>query len=237
MLDEEKNKLKFTAPQRRFESKAKKSAWILEEEKKINGIYKFESALSEKNGRTVDYEKFQKYLIAKSILNKKVGDFYKKDVWRNMKFRTYSYGKKSVDTFLNKIEKTFGKDPLIAYGNWSRSTQMKYFMPTMNKGLRKLIHKRYDTVTINEYRTSITCCECEGELKNYIKKNGSKVHRLLVCSNCVRHDVKQTVFRNRDTNAAMNIMKIMKSWGEEKKHPLCFQRSSDTSGEIRVTED
>ena len=122
-------------------------------------------------------------------------------------------------------------------GNWSRSTQMKYFMPTMNKGLRKLIHKRYDTVTINEYRTSITCCECEGELKNYIKKNGSKVHRLLVCSNCVRHDVKQTVFRNRDTNAAMNIMKIMKSWVEEKEHPLCFQRSSDTSGEIRVTED
>jgi len=39
-------------------------------------------------------------------------------------------------------------------GNWSRDTQMKFFMPTMNKGLRKLIHKRYDTITINECNTS-----------------------------------------------------------------------------------
>ena len=26
-------------------------------------------------------------------------------------------------------------------------------MPTMNKGLRKLIHKKYDTITINECNT------------------------------------------------------------------------------------
>ena len=52
-------------------------------------------------------------------------------------------------TFLNKIKETFGENILIGYGNWSRSSQMKHFMPTMNKGLRKLIHKKYDTITIN----------------------------------------------------------------------------------------
>ena len=79
-----------------------------------------------------------------------LADFYKRETWRKMKFRQYSYGKKSVDTFLNKIKETFGENILIGYGNWSRSTQMKHFMPTMNKGLRKLIHKKYDTITINE---------------------------------------------------------------------------------------
>jgi hypothetical protein len=60
-------------------------------------------------------------------------EFYKREVWRKMKFRQYSYGKKSIDTFLNKIKETFGENILIGYGNWSRSTQMKHFMPTMNK--------------------------------------------------------------------------------------------------------
>ena len=31
---------------------------------------------------------------------------------------------------------------------------MKYTIPTHNKGLRKLIHKKYDTITINEFYTS-----------------------------------------------------------------------------------
>jgi hypothetical protein len=69
-------------------------------------------------------------------------EFYKRDTWRKMKFRQYSYGKKSIDVFLNKIKETFGENLLIGYGNWSRDTQMNFFMPTMNKGLRKLIHKK-----------------------------------------------------------------------------------------------
>jgi hypothetical protein len=58
--------------------------------------------------------------------------FISRRTWKKMKFRQYL----SVDTFLNKIQKTFGDDILIGYGNWSRSTQMKHFMPTMNKGVR-----------------------------------------------------------------------------------------------------
>jgi hypothetical protein len=75
-----------------------------------------------------------------------------------MKFRQYSYGKKSIDTFLNKIKETFGENILIGYGNWSRNTQMKHFMPTMNKGLRKLIHKRFGTVKNNIYDLYIFLC-------------------------------------------------------------------------------
>jgi hypothetical protein len=54
-----------------------------------------------------------------------------------------------MNNFLNKIKETC-ENILIGYGNWSRSTQMKQFMPTMNKGLWKEIHKRYNTITINE---------------------------------------------------------------------------------------
>jgi hypothetical protein len=229
MMDKNGNQLQYTAPQRKRESKAKTNQRILLLERKRNGIIEKETHLSFQNSKSVDYNTFKIYLIEKDKLNKETIEFYKKEVWRKMKFRQYSYGKKSIDTFLNKIRKTFGENILIGYGNWSRSTQMKHFMPTMNKGLRKLIHKKYDTITINECNTSKKCCDCNNDLEYYKDKEGKKVFRLLICSNCVSCENKKIVFRTRDANSSINIMKLTSCWIEKQERPLCFQISSFTS--------
>ena len=229
MMDNNGNKLQYTAPQRKRESKAKTNQRILLVERKRNGIIEKETQLSFQNSKSVDYEKFKTYLVEKDKLNKETTDFYKRDVWRKMKFRQYSYGKKSIDTFLNKIKETFGENMLIGYGNWSRSSQMKHFMPTMNKGLRKLIHKKYDTITINECNTSKKCCDCNNDLEYYKDKEGKKVFRLLVCSNCVSCENKKIVFRTRDANSSINIMKLTSCWIDKQERPLCFHISSFTS--------
>jgi hypothetical protein len=229
MMDKNGNKLQYTAPQRKRESKAKTNQRILLEEKKRNKIVEKETILSLQNSKSVDYEKFKVYLVEKDKLNKETTEFYKQYTWRKMKFRQYSYGKKSIDTFLNKIKETFGENILIGYGNWSRSTQIKHFMPTMNKGLRKLIHKKYDTITINECNTSKKCCDCNNDLEYYKDKEGKKVFRLLVCSNCVSCENKKIVFRTRDANSSINIMKLTSCWIEKQERPLCFQISSFTS--------
>ena len=233
MMDSNGKKLQYTAPQRKRESKSKTNQRILLVEKKRNNIIEKETDLSFQNSKSVDYEKFKKYLHEKDKLNKETTEFYKRDVWRKMKFRQYSYGKKSIDTFLNKIKETFGENILIGYGNWSRSTQMKHFMPTMNKGLRKQIHKKYDTITINECNTSKKCCECNNDLSYYRHGYGKKQFRLLVCSGCVRPQVKQTVFRTRDANSAINIMNITRCWIEKQERPACFQISSFTTSNIK----
>jgi hypothetical protein len=229
MMDKHGNKLQYTAPQRKRESKAKTNQRILLQEKKKHNIIQKETELSFQNSKSVDYEKFKKYLVEKDKLNKETIEFYKRETWRKMKFRQYSYGKKSIDTFLNKIKETFGENILIGYGNWSRSSQMKHFMPTMNKGLRKLIHKKYDTITINECNTSKKCCGCHKDLEYYKDKEGKKVFRLLVCSNCVSCENKKIVFRTRDANSSINIMKLTETWIETQERPLCFQISSFTS--------
>jgi hypothetical protein len=229
MMDKNGNKLQYTAPQRKRESKAKTNQRILLEEKKRNKIVEKETILSLQNSKSVDYERFKVYLVEKDKLNKETTEFYKRETWRKMKFRQYSYGKKSIDTFLNKIKETFGENILIGYGNWSRSTQMKHFMPTMNKGLRKLIHKKYDTITINECNTSKKCCDCNKDLEYYKDKEGKKVFRLLVCSNCVSCENKKIVFRTRDANSSINIMNLTSCWIEKQERPLCFQISSFTS--------
>ncbi len=58
-----------------------------------------------------------------------------------------------------------------------------HIMTTMNKGTQKLIHKKYDTMTINEFYTSQKCCECKKDLKHYRDKNGEEIYRLFTCSN------------------------------------------------------
>jgi hypothetical protein len=241
MMDKNGNKLQYTAPQRKRESKTKTNQRILLLERKRNGIIEKETHLSFQNSKSVDYENFKNYLAEKDKLNKETTEFYKKEVWRKMKFRQYSYGKKSIDTFLNKIKETFGENILIGYGNWSRSNQMKHFMPTMNKGLRKLIHKKYDTITINECNTSKKCCDCNKDLEYYKDKEGKKVFRLLVCSNCVSCENKKIVFRTRDANSSINIMKLTSCWIEKQERPLCFsqvtQISSFTSSRIKPEEE
>jgi len=229
MMDKKGNKLEYTASQRKIESYGKRNQRILLQEKKKHKIIEKETRLSIQNSKSINYDKFKIYLVEKDKLNKETTDFYKKEVWRKMKFRQYSYGKKSIDTFLNKIKETFGENILIGYGNWSRSTQMKHFMPTMNKGLRKLIHKKYDTITINECNTSKKCCDCNKDLEYYKDKEGKKVFRLLICSNCVSCENKKIVFRTRDANSSINIMNLTSCWIEKQERPLCFQISSFTS--------
>jgi hypothetical protein len=233
MMDKQGNKLQYTASQRKIENYGKKNERILLQEKKRNNIIEKETCLLSKNSKSVDYEKFKEFLVGKDKLNKETTEFYKRDVWRKMKFRQYSYGKKSIDVFLNKIKETFGENILIGYGNWSRSTQMKHIMPTMNKGLRKLIHNKYDTITINECYTSQKCCECCEDLKHHTNtkvkyhknKKGKEIYRLFCCSNCVSSKNKNGVFRTRDKNSAVSIMKLTKEWIETQSRPseFCFQ--------------
>jgi hypothetical protein len=222
MMDKNGNKLEYTASQRKIESYGKRNQRILLVEKKKHQISKKEDNLSLKNSKSVNYETFKLYLVEKDKLNKETTDFYRKEVWRKMKFRSYSYGKKSIDTFLNKIKETFGENILIGYGNWSRTSQMKYIMPTMNKGLRKLIHKKYDTITINEYYTSQKCCECRKDLKHYKDKKGGEIYRLFTCSNCVSCENKNVVFRTRDKNSAINIMNLTDCWINTQTRPVEF---------------
>ena len=148
-----------------------------------------------------------------------------------MKFRSYSYGKRTIDVFLNKIKETFGDNLLIAYGNWSRDSQMKNFMPTYNKGLRKDIHRKYNTITVNECFTSKLCCKCYSELENYKDNKKRKIHRLLVCKSqeCVSSQNKKIVFKTRDLNSSINILNLTKIWLETKTRPEEFKRKLRSS--------
>jgi hypothetical protein len=43
------------------------------------------------------------------------------------------------------------------------------------------------------------------------------------CAQSAEPQVKQTVFKTRDANSAINIMNLTKCWIEKQEHPACFQ--------------
>ena len=105
---------------------------------------------------------------------------------------------------------------------------MKNYEPTLGKGLRKVINRKYLTLTVNEAYTSQRCCECFQKMRNYnCDVKNKSVHRLLVCEKCVNQSTKHVscenkriVFRSRDKNAARNIMNIGKYYMFYKqRHP------------------
>ena len=106
----------------------------------------------------------------------------------------------------------------------------------MNKGLRKIIHKKYDTITINECNTSKKCCGCHNDLDYYKDKENKKVFRLLMCSKCVSCENKYTVFRTRDVNSAMNIRELTRSWVDNQFRPEVFKISSFTTSNKKEVE-
>lgn len=224
MMDENKNKLRYTASQRRKESLRKRNKNIIEREKFKNDIISKETEMSKFNCKTVNYNEFKEYIKHKTKLNEQLKEFYEKELFRKLKWRSFIYQRKSEDKFLNRIEEKFGlrENILLCYGNWSNTKQMKYTMPTKGVGLRRIISKRYDTVLVDEYKTSKLCSKCHKDLCNY-----NKIHRLLICQDCKcdGSESKTVTFINRDINACMNIITISKSWLKNKTRPNSFKRT------------
>lgn len=226
MLDENKTKLRYSCCQRRRESLRNRCNKIILREKQKNKIIEEETKLSSYNCKSVNYNEFKKYITEKTKLNDKVREFYEKELYRKLKWRTWIYQRKSEDKFLNRIEETYGnkEDLLLCYGNWSNNKQMKYIMPTKGVGLRRVIQKKFSVVLVDEFRTSKLCSRCNCELEHY-----NNLHRVLVCRGCKSSGLKSknTTFMNRDMNACMNMLHISKSWIQSKMRPEQFCRTSN----------
>ena len=87
MVDRDGNSLRYTACQRNFESKLMRYRKVLSEEKDKNCVTELETYLSQFDGKSNDPLKYEEYLKARVMVEKRLGDFYKQQKWRGFKFR------------------------------------------------------------------------------------------------------------------------------------------------------
>lgn len=237
MMDQDRNQLRYTASQRRVESRSKRCQNITLHEKMIHHIQEEEAKLTSYQCQTVDYQKFKSYITEKTKLNDTVRDFYERELFRKMKWRKWIARRRSEDLFLNRIEQTYGKpeEILLCYGNWSQTKQMKHLKPTMGVGLRKKINQKFDMVLIDEFRSSKLCNQCHQELTHYQTKDSTQpnqvqsIYRLLVCPHCRSDSLtsKNSYFFNRDANACGNLLHIGQTWLDTGIRPVEYCRKLD----------
>ena len=131
---------------------------------------------------------------------------------------------------LNEIEKKFGKNLLLGLGDWSINTshQMKGCMSSLNKGISKLLMKRFEVISVDEYKTNkIYNKNMTDELTNVKIKKGKKnksIHALLTPKRN-----PNGVILNRDINASKNILSIMKEFLNTQKRIPIFSRLVKTN--------
>lgn len=213
----------YSNARRRFESYGKRSTQIIFTEKNEQGITEMETVLSKSSGRSYDPAKYREYLTVKEGMTDALNKFYHRPLFRKLALRRYCKTLASESRMLNEIAKMFGAPEtiLIGLGNWSSNTsrQMKGCMPSPNKGISRLLSKRFDVVEVDEFRTSkIYHNDLKTELVNVRVKKKS-IHGLLTLSG-----KPSSVILNRDKNASRNIQLILETYIKGQIRPEAFCR-------------
>ena len=73
-------------------------------------------------------------------------------------------------------------------------------------GMRRLLSKWLEVMDVDEYRTSIICNLCLGQLTKYRNRRGRLSYSRLKCTTCISRG--KPIFLDRDKNAAANILLV-----------------------------
>jgi hypothetical protein len=115
--------------------------------------------------------------------------------------------KNSEDRLLDRIAgETYGKQCKVLYRDWSSSFQLKGCTPSPIVELWKLMSKRFETTSIEEFYTSRVCNLCLGELTRYRNRRGKLSHSRLKCMNCTTVDAKTNILQAGDSYERPRIL-------------------------------
>ena len=181
-----KNKLKtfrYTQNQRRLETRTKKYNKIINQinnETKINNktVKELETILSKYNSKTINFNKFTKYLIEKNNLNNILFEHYQQKIFRKFKLNRYINMQKSEEKMIKNFTKKFGnkEDILIVFGDYDKGNyNMKGKEPSICKKFRRIFKNAgFEIYLINEFKTSMICHCCNNVTEKFMVRLSHK---------------------------------------------------------------
>ncbi len=228
MIDENNSVYKYSACRRRYETYTKRSRTIIQTEKNKNqNIINYETELSKFNSRTLKIEDYKKFITKKNETNKKVQEFYNKQLFRKLAFRRFVKTKQSETNLINELKNKYINDTnkklVIFIGDYGRASAMKGTLPTPNIGLKRLLSKNFDVLEVNEFNTSKLYNKTLKELTNVKVRRGKHskhLHEILT----LKEETKNRIYVNRDVNACKNILNIVKTFLTTQTRPIEFTK-------------
>ncbi|KAL0217706.1 hypothetical protein RCL1_008286 [Eukaryota sp. TZLM3-RCL] len=130
----------------------------------IQSINELTNELSTHDHKTLDIQKFQRYVRAKLRYNNLLKEIYNNKIWRRHRFFKYQNTQRSEAELINRIKGITQKKPndvVIGFGDWEQCRNRKGKAPTKGKGLRTLLKRNgFNVFLVDEYRTSKQCAAC-----------------------------------------------------------------------------
>jgi hypothetical protein len=189
--------------------------------------------LSGLNKKTTFYGKFMEYIKTKLSFLKKIANKRKEYSDYNNKLKWYSYINKErhEDKLLNELEEKYGKDAIYVIGDWSKRNSCIKGISTPNIGMKRLLKKRFEVYLIDEFNTSKINHETHKEQEHLkisvdVKQDGKIIKKVREIYSVLTYQMrnKRIGCINRDFNAVLNMMHIVKSYVNGEKRPEYLQR-------------
>ncbi|KAF1786418.1 hypothetical protein PC116_g24726 [Phytophthora cactorum] len=157
----------------------------------------------------------------------------------------------AVDEIARQIIPTVNRLTCVAYGDWSRRDGIKGHAPSPVKGLKEALRKRAMVVSMDEFRTSKLCSQCHQSLssvqyptpvfpKGVQKPKRRKMKGKILPRDWSRAEIKskhchvvlrcenedcEARYWDRDVNAAINMLELLKSEVQGRGRMEPFRRS------------
>ena len=161
-------------------------------------------------------------------MNKILLDKYKNEIFRKYKWYGYINRKKAETDLVRDIKDNFGKDVTVIMGDWSdklKSTPSKIrYMTTPNLSLKRKINEYLDVYNIDEFRTSCLHNKTEVRCENLYQPDKKDVIRKIHSVLTFQMENNRIGCINRDRNAVLNMVKIVKSFIDTKTRPERYKR-------------
>eukprot|EP01102_Stenamoeba_stenopodia_P019034 TRINITY_DN7081_c0_g2_i3.p1 TRINITY_DN7081_c0_g2~~TRINITY_DN7081_c0_g2_i3.p1 ORF type:complete len:180 (-),score=28.09 TRINITY_DN7081_c0_g2_i3:497-1036(-) len=157
-------RVEYSSRQRRIETLQVRHKRKLEAlKRKHPEIGEKETSLSKTSSKTASNQVLQEYLQARWKVEDELRDFYRTK-WKTAeaKMQRSQATQRSETKLIKKISETFGssEEIVLAYGNWSRTTQMRGLPSSPVVRIKRVLSKHFKVATVDEFRTTGTCSKC-----------------------------------------------------------------------------
>lgn len=174
-----------------------------------------ETFLSDYNTKTCNFNKFLSYVRIKNIISRELFKYYDNPIFRKLKWYSYLDKLRSENFLVNNIKKTYGKDVVLMYGDWSSKSQMRGRISTPMIGIKRRLRQDFDVINVDEFNTSKLNYETDKPCKNlklemyrYTKEEKKEIKK-----NKRHKENERRKLRNRNSN----INRCKKRFKQEKQ--------------------
>ena len=222
---------KYTKKKHIRYTKRKKHQRKLEKLKETLNIIKVESELSDYNSKSISISDYTMYCSKKLEINERLQELYSDKKFRQYKFYNYICRERRYSKLLDELEKEYGSDAVLIYGDASVGVSMRNYISTPNITIKRKLKQRFKVLSIDEFRTScINCHTHEKQRGPYKYKDKTNKTRSLHSVLTYKMENNRLGCINRDLNAVRNIRYIYNYYLDylrginTDKRPLLFSR-------------